>query len=238
MPAELRTERRGATLVLTLSAPATRNRLTEQLVAAGIEAMNVAESDPGVRCIVLCGDGAHFCAGCEPAAPAETSAARLQRAERLAQLAEAIRACPRPVVAAIEGCVGGAGLALALACDLRVVAEDAQFARPEDRPAPDVDGMAQALFAQALPRALALQWLWLDDPGFVRRWQACGGVQRICAAGQALGEACALADRLASLPEALLATGKELADRDTQPSFAQQLADARTRVASRPPHGR
>lgn len=227
MPAELRTERRGATLVLTLSAPATRNQLTDQLVAAGIEALNVAESDPGVRCIVLRGDGSHFCAGGEPASSAEGSAAQLQRAERMAQLAEAIRACPKPVVAAVEGRVAGAGLALAIACDLRVVAEDAQVARPDARVAPGPDGMAQALFAQGLPRALALQWLWLDEPDFVRRWQACGGVSRVCASGQALADACALAEQLRALPDAALAAGKDLVDQD----FAQHLARARASAA-------
>ena len=63
MPSELRTERRGSTLVLTMSDPATRNSLSEQLFTAGVEALNVAESDPGVRCLVLQGEGGHFCSG-------------------------------------------------------------------------------------------------------------------------------------------------------------------------------
>ena len=237
MPAELRTERRGATLVLTISAPDTRNRLTDSLVAAGIEALNVAESDPGVRCIVVRGDGADFCAGSEPAAGSESSAGQLQRAERLALLAEALRACPKPVVAAVEGRVAGAGLALALACDLRVVAEDAHFARPDGAVAAGPDGMGQALFAQALPRSLALQWLWLDGAEFVRRWQACGGIDRLCAAGQALPAACALAERLQALPDGVLAAGKDLVDRGSGPAFAQRLAAARTSAVLGPRRG-
>ncbi|HET6599635.1 MAG TPA: enoyl-CoA hydratase-related protein, partial [Burkholderiaceae bacterium] len=63
MPSELLTERQGAVLVLTLSDPATRNTLSHQAIAAGIEALNVAESDASVRSVVLRGDGAHFCSG-------------------------------------------------------------------------------------------------------------------------------------------------------------------------------
>ena len=51
------------TLVLTLSDPATRNTLSPQVYAAGVEALNVAEADDAVRCVVLRGDGAHFCSG-------------------------------------------------------------------------------------------------------------------------------------------------------------------------------
>ena len=63
MPSELLTERRGTTLVLTISDPATRNTLSAQVIAAGIEALGVAEADPEVRCVVLQGAGGHFCAG-------------------------------------------------------------------------------------------------------------------------------------------------------------------------------
>ena len=63
MPSELLTERRGGVLVLTISDPASRNTLSQQVISAGIEALNVAEADTELRCVVLRGDGAHFCAG-------------------------------------------------------------------------------------------------------------------------------------------------------------------------------
>ena len=63
MPSELLTAREGATLILTLSDPATRNTLSPQVYTAGVEALNVAESDDSVRAVILRGDGEHFCAG-------------------------------------------------------------------------------------------------------------------------------------------------------------------------------
>ena len=62
MPSELLTERRGTTLVLTISDPPTRNTLSAQVIAAGIEALGAAESNDEVRAVVLRGEGATFCA--------------------------------------------------------------------------------------------------------------------------------------------------------------------------------
>ncbi|MBK6863465.1 MAG: enoyl-CoA hydratase/isomerase family protein [Ideonella sp.] len=238
MPAELSTERRGATLLLTLADPATRNRLSEQLVAAAIEALNVAESDPGVRCVVLRGAGTDFCAGAAelepPGAPiAETAAARWRETEQIVQLVEAMRAFPRPVIAAVEGIVAGAGLALVLACDLVVAAENVRFTRPGTQAGGGADGAAQALFADALPRALAMQWLCLaDEPAFVRQLQACGVLNRVCAPGQALAAACTWAEELAAVSDAVLGGAKALLDASPRPALARQLAAARDRLAA------
>ena len=237
MPADLRTERRGATLVLTFTDPATRNRLGEHSLAAGIEAINVAESDPALHCVVLRGDGTDFCAGSDPAlapgAPAaEVAAAHWRLTEQLGQFAEALRAFPGPVIGAVEGLVGGAGLALVLACDLVVAAEDARFAGPSAASAAGSDAAAQTVFAETLPRAVGLQWLWLDDARpFLRQLHALGALHRVCAPGAALAEACALAERIADLPEALRAGAKARLDAAPRETLVRQLAQARDSLA-------
>jgi len=63
MTAELLSERRGSTLVLTISDPPTRNTLSAQVIAGAIESLGVAEANPEIRCVVLQGAGGHFCAG-------------------------------------------------------------------------------------------------------------------------------------------------------------------------------
>jgi hypothetical protein len=131
MPAELLTERRGSTLVLTLSDPATRNTLSPQVYAAGIEALETAESDAGVRAVVLRGDGEHFCSGGDLNRLAATRqgepAEQARNIERFHAFIEAIRAFPKPVIGAVEGFAAGGGCSLALACDLIVAAEGAKF---------------------------------------------------------------------------------------------------------------
>ena len=168
MTAELLTERRGAVLVLTLSDAATRNALSHQVLSAGIEALNVADADPQLRCVVLRGDGSHFCSGGNLQGLQERRRAgppaQVAMLDHLNQFIEALRAFPKPVIAAVEGAAAGAGFSLALACDLIVAAEDARFILSYGRIGLSPDGGATWHLAQSLPRALVQQWVWLGEP--------------------------------------------------------------------------
>ena len=107
MPSELLTERRGATLVLTISDVASRNTLSAQVIAAGIEALDASEANRDIRTVVLQGDGGHFCAGGNVQGLVERraagEAAQRRMLEHLHQWIEAIAAYPKPVIAAVEG---------------------------------------------------------------------------------------------------------------------------------------
>jgi enoyl-CoA hydratase/carnithine racemase len=227
MPSELRTERRDTTLVLTMSDPATRNTLSEQLFAAGVEALGVAESDPGIRCIVLQGDGGHFCAGGNVAGLRERRAAdpsvQMQMVERFHQFVEALRACPKPIVAAVEGAAAGGGLSIALACDLIVAAEDARFVLSHARLGLSPDGGASWHLARMLPRALALQIIWLAEPVTARQMLQHGVVNVVSDSGKALAEALALANRLAQMAPGAIASAKELIARAPGQALALHL---------------
>ena len=63
MSAQLKSTNQGQTLILTLSDPTLRNAMGPAMYAAGIEALNVAETNPDIRSVVITGEGAHFCAG-------------------------------------------------------------------------------------------------------------------------------------------------------------------------------
>ena len=227
MPSELRTERRGTTLVLTMSDPATRNTLSEQLFAAGVEALDVAESDPDVRCLVLQGDGGNFCAGGHIGGLRERRAAdpslQMQMVEHFHQFIEALRTCPKPVIAAVEGAAAGGGFSLALACDLVVAAEDARFIMSHARLGLSPDGGGSWQLAQLLPRQLALQLIWLADPVTAQQLCVHGVVNRIAERGKALAEACALAERLSQMAPNALASAKELVALGARHTLAQHL---------------
>lgn len=129
----LDTERHGAALVLRLSRPEAMNALSSALVGALAAGVARGGTEPGVRAIVIAaaGDKA-FSAGTDLKERATLDAAgKAAQSRSLLELAFAIRACPRPVIAAVHGwCLGG-GLELALACDLRLAADDARFGFPE-----------------------------------------------------------------------------------------------------------
>jgi enoyl-CoA hydratase/carnithine racemase len=231
MPAELLTERMGAVLVLTLSDPATRNTLSHQVIAAGIEALNVAESEAQVRCVVLRGDGAHFCAGGNLQGLLERRhtgpSAQVKMLDHLNQWIQALRAFPKPVIAAVEGAAAGAGFSLALACDLIVAAEDARFILSYGRIGLSPDGGATWCLMQALPRQRVQQLVWLGEPVSARQLAEWGLVSAVADSGHAFGEAMRVAERLAALAPNALASGKELLQQAAGRSLAQQLAAER-----------
>lgn len=116
--------------VLTLNRPEARNALTWQLKAALVEMVPRLGADPAVGCLLLTGAGGAFCAGGDtktmakegrPPSPEERK--RSLRWEH--SLPEAIHRLEKPVIAALPGPAAGAGLSLALSCDLRVMAESA-----------------------------------------------------------------------------------------------------------------
>ncbi len=113
--------------VLTLDRPERRNALTlealEELHAAVVEAL-----DSGARAVVLTGAGGHFCAGADL-----TELEDVSFTQRLAEVLEHLAAVPVLTVAAVEGSCMGLGMQLALACDVRVVADSARFAVPVGR---------------------------------------------------------------------------------------------------------
>jgi enoyl-CoA hydratase/carnithine racemase len=214
MSSELHAQRRDSTLILTITDPTSRNALSEQVFAAGVEALNVAESDDLIRCVVLQGDGAHFCAGTrlpgsESARSAWSSSGQRDLLLRFHDFADALRVFPKPVIAAVEGQAIGTGFALALACDLVVASEDARFTFADGEDGLAALGGAGWQLAQRLPRAVALQMLWLPQPEPAARLHAWGLVNWLTSPGQALARALTVAEALAAAPVEAVARVKD-----------------------------
>lgn len=132
MTETLTLDRLDGTAVITMRAPERRNALTVEMAQAMIEACEAVDADASIGAVIVTGDGDYFCsggdrsvldgAGKDPAGPTtyasmSTIYGAFARVGRLAP----------PTIAAIRGGALGAGLNLALATDLRVVAEDATF---------------------------------------------------------------------------------------------------------------
>jgi enoyl-CoA hydratase/carnithine racemase len=231
MAAELKSTSQGRTLVLTISNPEHRNALGPEMYAAGVEALNAADRNPDVRSVVIAGEGATFCAGGNlqrlldnRQRPPEVQA---QSIEGLHSWIEAIRTCPKPVIAAVEGAAAGAGFSLALACDFIVAADNALFVMAYSSVALSPDGGGSWALSRALPRQLVSELLMLGERLDAPRLQQLGVVNRITPAGGALAEALALAEKLNERAPNVLSSIKELvADAATQP-LAAQLAQER-----------
>jgi enoyl-CoA hydratase len=118
----------GNVLTIELQRPERRNALNSQIVEELREAVEKAAGED-VRAVVLTGQGTVFCAGADLSGDAFAE----DYPDRLIALNRAIDATPLPVIGAINGPAIGAGLQLAMVCDLRVVAPEAYFHFPTSR---------------------------------------------------------------------------------------------------------
>ena len=125
--------REGRVLILTMNRPEKLNALSSELHEQLLEGVAGASTDKSVGCVVLTGAGTAFCSGGDlRGKPAEgiepPRATQEDRAETLlhhAETAKLLHCMPKPTIAMINGVAAGAGLALALACDLRIMSRAA-----------------------------------------------------------------------------------------------------------------
>lgn len=118
--------RNGGVLVLTLDRPERRNALSPAMYEALLGALQAAAADPEVGVVVLTGAGPAFCAGGDVARMAGNAGmpplpfeGRLRDLRRRTGICELLHTMPKPTIAMMRGYAVGAGLSLALACDLR-----------------------------------------------------------------------------------------------------------------------
>ncbi len=123
--------------LLVLDDPGTRNAMGEEMTASWVQAVDHLAGDPTVRAVVVTGEGSAFCSGGNTswlASEPDATPARLR--ERMLRFYRAwlsVRRLEVPTIAAINGPAIGAGLAVALACDIRYAARGAQMGVPFTR---------------------------------------------------------------------------------------------------------
>lgn len=228
MSAELNASRRDATLILTLSNPGARNALHPDMYSAAVETLTTAERDSSIRAVILTGADNFFCAGgnlnrlLENSSKDKSIAA--EAIDRLAGWINALRDCPKPVIAAVDGAAAGAGFALALACDFIVAGANAKFVMSYARIGLTPDGGASWFLTRSLPRQLAAEMMIEGKPVLAGRLHQLGLVNRVVPDNTALDAALAWADDLAALsPNAVERTKNLIREAQVNP-LEQQLA--------------
>jgi enoyl-CoA hydratase/carnithine racemase len=228
MAPHVRYEVDGQVATVTLDRPAKLNAMDRQMFGELEEAAARAAGDPGVRAVVVTGAGRAFSSGLDVAEfaamadPAEAAAvvADIQRAITAYELLS------KPVVAAVNGLAFGGGLQLAIACDLRLAGEPAEFASMEMRWAivPDLGG------SERLPRLIgvgrAKELIFTGRPVGAAEALRIGLVNRVVPAAELADAAADLAGGLAAGPTLALGLAKQALNEAFERSTAEGMAAA------------
>lgn len=200
--------------LLTLNRPERRNALSDQMVAALATTLARVEADDAVGAVALTGTGGAFCAGGDvkgfaersPGAP-PTSLERLQRENQRATSGRLWR-MPKPTVAVLPGAAAGAGLSLALACDLRYAASSAVLTTAFARVALAGDYGSAWFLVRLVGPARARELLYLSPRLSAEDALRLGLVNAVLPPDALEHEAMAVARRLANGPRTALASMK------------------------------
>ncbi len=224
-------ERQGAVALLRLNRPETLNALDSALVSALGDALERTTADPGVRAIVLTGNGGAFCSGADLKEALRDLDGGLPLAERLAAFQRNVRliaGAKQPVIAAVDGAAVGFGADLALACDLRLLSERAYFEEKFVGIGLMPDGGGTFHLPRLLGLGRALELLLLGDRLTAGRAVELGLGLRAVPPSELVTQALALAARLAEGPPLALAKIKHA----TRASLFGTLDEALAREAS------
>ncbi len=199
--------------VITINRPQVRNALNWAAMHALADAIVRAEGDPRLRVLVLTGAGgkAFISGGDVRDLHGDISeAAGLRQHDLMSTTLERLAALPIPVIAALEGATRGGGCEVALACDLRLAAEDATlgFAQISMAVTPGWGGAGRLMALVGYARAMDL--LLSGRVVGAQEALALGLVNRLCPSGEALQCALALAEQLACAPRLAVRGVKEV----------------------------
>jgi len=198
---------------VTLSRPGTANRIDARLLRELSDACEAIAANDAVYVTLLTADGPEFCAGWD---------ASLTKAPSLDPFGP-VAALPTPVIAAVQGATFSAGLELALACDVRVAADDARFGLPEvAQNTLPLAGGSQRL-PRVVGRAVAASMLLLGDELDAQAAYRAGLVSRVFPAKQLAAEAEAFAERIAGHGPLALRYAKEAVHHGAELSLDQAL---------------
>ena len=183
--------------VLTLDGVKTRNSIGRAQYDAVREAIVDAGEDTGIRAIILTGAGGFFSSGGNVASLKESRNLPMSEVSRstdaLAAMILAIRSCPTPVIAAVEGGAAGLGVSLALSCDMIAASDTAKFTAAYVKIGLTPDGGATHFLTDSLPRQLVSEMCMLGRPVSASRLHAAGAINTLCAEGGAMEAALDLA---------------------------------------------
>lgn len=204
MSEKVTAQQNGAVLTVINNDPDTRNSLSIEFYAGFSAQLERAGRDPSIGAVVLTGAGEFFCSGGNLSRLQQrtrgTAEERRAGIEKLHSMIRAIRDCPVPVIASVEGGTAGAGVSLAFACDMVISANNAKYSVAYVKVGLSPDGGASSFLSQALPRQLVSELLLTGSAISAQRLQQFGLINMLVEPGKALEAAIGMAKKICAGP--------------------------------------
>jgi 2-(1,2-epoxy-1,2-dihydrophenyl)acetyl-CoA isomerase len=227
----------GAIATITLNRPAGMNSLDTATKDTLLAAVRTAAADPGVRCVVITGSGRAFCVGQDlrehitniNSKPLDEVWATVD--EHYSPIALGIATMAKPVIAAVNGVAAGAGMSIALACDIRIAADNAGFNTAFTGVALSCDTGSSWTLPRLVGPTRAMDLLLMPRTVDAAEALEIGLVTRVVPADDLAAEVSTLAKTLAEGPTLAFACVKESVAFATTHDLAESLAFESTMMA-------
>ena len=229
--ADLEVQYQDGIATLVMNRPEARNALSMEMRAQLADVLHDIERDDSVRCVVLKGAGDHFMAGGDvkgmgesiKKTPEEIRKEFILRIHDLHPIMFAMRRMPKPIIASCKGAAAGAGVSMALACDLVIAAEDAFFTLAYCRIGTSPDGSSSFHLPRAVGIKKAMEIALLGDRFDAQTAKDIGMINFVVPTAELESETDALAQRLAAGPTHVYGNTKALFYRSLESEFEAQL---------------
>lgn len=226
---DLRYDKREQVARIAFNRPERRNALGDTSTHQLVQACQDALADPGVRVLVITGEGDHFCAGGDfqdifdrgAAAGAPAWAERIRRGPNV--LAQLLQSAAKPVLARIDGAAVGGGATIALACDLRIASTRAHFGFPFVRIGITPEFGCSYLLPRVVGLGRAMELLLLGASIDAATALRHGLVNQVVAPEDLDGATQQMVDRLLAQPPGAMAAIKALVHKGLQQDLPNQL---------------
>ena len=220
----IRVDLADAVATITLARPESLNALNAPMRGELLNALKAAGRDEAVRAVVITGEGRGFCSGADLRGGSGERDFRRVLTDEYNPLITAIRELPKPVIAAVNGVAAGAGVSLALACDLVYAADDARFIQAFVRIGLVPDSGSTRTLVRALGRHRAARLIFGGEPLAAGDTHAAGLVNEVVAADQLAATVHAAAARLAAGPTRAIALAKRAINHAEDALLPESLA--------------
>jgi 2-(1,2-epoxy-1,2-dihydrophenyl)acetyl-CoA isomerase len=231
----IRLEIADGVATITLNRPDSLNALNSQMRRELLAAFKAIGRDEAIRAVLLTGAGRGFCSGADLRGGSGEREFRRILTTEYNPLMRAIRDAPKPVIAAVNGVAAGAGVSLALACDLVYATDDARFIQAFVKIGLVPDSGSTRTLVRSLGRHRAAQLIFTGEPLSAQDAHTAGLVNGVVPAAELPGTVREVAASLAAAPTRAVAYAKRLINRaeDVTLEEAMELEAALQDLAGR-----